>query len=189
MSRRLANSAPCKYCGELKVPGGALTSHERACANGGPQKRKRSRYRELFFATNGAGPYICYFSCGEPIIFAEVIVHHINGNHVDNRIENLAPAHRTCHNAHHLAELWSERRDDMLAPETRGHRIPHTEQVKKLISEKKKAAGQQPSDEAREKARLKNLGTPRSEETKKRISDGHKARRALRAQEVMPNEE
>ena len=77
----------------------------------------------------------------------------------------------------------------MLSGDTRGHRVPHTEETKRLISETKKLAGQKPSDAAREKARLKNLGTPRSEETKKRISDGHKARRALRAQEVMPNEE
>ena len=189
MTRKLANSLPCRYCGEFKVPGGALASHERSCANGGSQKRKRSRYRELFFATNGAGPYVCFFSCGEPVDFSEVVVHHINGDHTDNRLENLVPSHRSCHNGHHLAELWSQRRDDMLSSDTRGNRVPHSEETKRLISQKKKAAGQQPSVEAREKARLKNLGTPRSEETKKRISDGHKARRALRAQEVMPHEE
>lgn len=189
MSRRLLNSTPCKYCGELKVPGGALVSHEKSCSTGGATKRKRSRYRELFFAHSGAGPYTCFFMCGELVLFEEVIVHHIDGDHTNNEINNLVPCHRLCHNGHHLKELWIDRREDMLAGDARGHRTPHSEETKRLISEKKKSSGQKPSDEAREKAKLTNLGKPRSEETKRKISEAHKARRALRAQEVMPNEE
>lgn len=189
MTRVLKNSIPCRFCGVLKVPGGALVSHERSCGSGGPIKRKRSQYRELFFAHNGVGPYKCSFDCGSLVLFEEAVIHHKNGDHTDNSIDNLEAAHRLCHNGHHLRELWNDRRDDMLSGEARGHRVPHSEETKKQISDKKKSLDQKPSDEAREKARLKNLGTPRSEETKKRISNGHKARRALRAQEVMPHGE
>lgn len=181
MSRVLANSVPCGICGELKVPGGALASHEQSCRNGGKTKRKRSKYRELFLANNGAGPYVCYFSCGEVVLYEELIVHHIDEDHTNNKLENLTATHRVCHNRHHFSELWQERRDEMLASPTRGHRVPHSEDTKKTLSQKHKDNGHSPTESAREAARLFNTGRPRSEETKQKISAAHKARR-LRAQ-------
>lgn len=166
-----------------------MVSHEKACATGGSQRRRRSRYREMFFAINGVGPYNCFFDCGEAVSFDEVVVHHINGDHTNNDIHNLAPSHRICHNSHHFKELWANRKDELLLSSTRGNHKPHSEEAKLKMSEAQKKSGHAPTREAREKARLTNLGKPRSEETKRKISEAHKARRALRAQEVMPNEE
>lgn len=148
---KLKTSVACRYCGELKVPGGALVGHERACADGGSKRRRRSRYREMFFANNGPGPYSCFF-CKEKVVFDEVIIHHINHDETDNNLKNLTPCHRTCHNGYHFKELWSERREEFLASPTRGNRKPHSEETKKKISETKKRLGQQPTPEARKKA-------------------------------------
>ena len=178
---KLTNSVACKYCGELKVPGGALVSHEKACANGGSKKRRRSKYREIFFAHNGPGPYICFF-CQQNVIFDEVIVHHVNHNETDNRLENLKPCHRLCHNGYHFKELWKENPEKLMSSETRGHRVPHSEETRKNLSESHKNKGHRPSDEAIEKAASVNRGKPRSEETKRKISEGHK-RRASKSSE------
>lgn len=151
---KLANSKECSHCGEYFVPGGAYASHTQSCASGGKKRRKRTRYRELFFAHNGPGPYICYFGCGEPVTFQEVIVHHTDDDFTNDSITNLAPAHRVCHNGHHFTELWAERREELLGSPTRGNRKPHSEETKRKISETKKARSQAPTQEARDKAAL-----------------------------------
>jgi hypothetical protein len=174
----LANSIPCQYCGEHKVPGGALAAHERACANGGPKRRRRTQYRELFFANNGPGPYVCFF-CEEPVSFSQIIVHHVDHDETNNDLTNLKACHRVCHNGYHFKDLWKEKREELLSSDTRGHRVPHTEETRRLLSENHKEKRHRPSDEARAKAAAVNTGKQRSPETRAKISEGHK-RRALR---------
>lgn len=172
----LVNSAPCAFCGELKVPGGALFNHEKACSSGGPKRRRRSQYRELFFANSGAGPYDCYFSCGNPVDFSEVVIHHVNEDHLDNRLDNLVPAHRLCHNGYHLGRKWETDHDSMMLARYIGPRTPFTDEVKAQISATKKARGQAPTDEARAAARQVNIGSKRSLETRAQMSDYAKNR-------------
>lgn len=179
---KLVNSIPCKYCGELKVPGGALIAHEKACANGGSKRRRRSQYREIFFAHNGAGPYECFF-CSEPVQFQEVIVHHEDHNEINNDLTNLKPCHRLCHNSHHFKDLWATNKEELLSSETRGHRVPHSEETKSQISEGHKQKGHRPSDDAIAKAAELNRGKPRSAEVRAKISESHKMRAAKKLQE------
>lgn len=148
-----------------------MASHVKACTSpGGLKKRRRSRYREIFFAHNGPGPYSCFFECGKEVTFEEVIVHHVDHDESNNSIDNLVPAHRSCHNQYHFTILWNERRDELLESQTRGHRTPHTEESRRKMSETHKARGNQPSAEARELARQKNLGGTRDETTKQKMS-------------------
>lgn len=165
-----SNSIPCKHCGELKVPGGALAAHEKSCNNGGSKKRKRTKYRELFLAHNGVGPYTCYFDCKIKVLFEELIVHHVDGNHTNNDLKNLVPCHRICHNSYHFKELWSEKKDVLLESDTRGHRVPHSEETKKYISESHKANGVAPTKEAIQKAAKVNTGSKRSKLAKDKMS-------------------
>lgn len=163
----------CRYCGEFVVRGGALASHERACATGGSQRRRRSRYREMFFATNGIGPYECFF-CNEEVEFSLVVIHHVDHDHTNNSIDNLAASHRKCHNGHHFALLWQERKEDLLSSPTRGHRTPHSEEAKRKMSKAHKEAGHRPSDAAIAKAAEINTGKKKSEEVRKNISEGRR---------------
>jgi len=163
----------CRHCGEFIVRGGALASHERACANGGSERRRRSRYREMFFAANGMGPYACWF-CGGEVTFALVVVHHIDGDHTNDVVSNLTAAHRSCHNGHHFKELWAERRDEMSQKLSERPRNPWSEEAKKRMSEHHKAAGHRPSPEAVAKAIELNRGSTRSPEVRKNISEGRK---------------
>jgi hypothetical protein len=189
--RRLKNSSPCKHCGELKVPGGALVAHERACGTGGKTstRRRRTRYREVFFAYNGPGPYECYFNCGSVVEFHEIVVHHIDEDFTNDIHTNLSGAHRTCHNGHHFTELWATRREELMSSPTRGNYGPKSEEQKKMLSEGHKRKGYRPTAEAIEKARIVNTGKTRSEETRRKISEGRKAAKERRnAQKgVMPN--
>jgi len=180
---------PCSFCGEYFVPGGALYSHEKACANGGAKRRRRTKYREIFFANNGPGPYTCSF-CEKPAIFDEVIVHHQDHDETNNDLTNLKACHRICHNSHHFKDLWSEKSDELLASKTRGHRVPHSEETKRRMSAENKTKGYRPKPEAIAKAAEVNRGTPRSAETRAKISEGHKRRKAAKAaQEVMPHDD
>lgn len=60
----------------------------------------KHRYREVFFAHNGPGPYTCCF-CGQPVDFEEVVIHHVDHNRTNLARENLTAAHETCHKSHH----------------------------------------------------------------------------------------
>ena len=58
----------------------------------------------LFKQKAGDPPWPCYF-CGKPvdgIVRYKSVVHHVDHNHDNNVIENLAPAHKGCHDVHHL---------------------------------------------------------------------------------------
>ena len=178
--KTLKNSVPCSFCGELKVPGGALVSHEKACSNG-KDIRRRGRYRDVFFANNGAGPYVCFF-CKEDVMFLEVIVHHKDHDKTNDEPANLAPCHRLCHNGHHFKDLWNGKKEELLASETRGHNVPHSDATKKKISDTKKQKNQRPSEEAIAKAAEVSRGVPRSAEVRAKISASHKKRAEPSAQ-------
>jgi len=60
-----------------------------------------TKYRAMFMQHHGLGPHRCYF-CEVPMPWVEVI-HHVNGDHSDNVIENLAAAHGSCHTRHHVS--------------------------------------------------------------------------------------
>jgi len=55
--------------------------------------------------------YTCYF-CNESIIKLigsdadSLAVHHINGDHEDDRLENRAYTHFGCHSCYHLTQRW-----------------------------------------------------------------------------------
>jgi hypothetical protein len=57
---------------------------------------KRMTHREVFFAANGFGPWLCQ-ECGEVIEYMELEIHHVNGDHGDNRPLNLSAMHERCH--------------------------------------------------------------------------------------------
>jgi hypothetical protein len=69
--------------------------------------QKSYGYKLKFFAFNGIGPWQCFFCTQEVKIDWDMIqpndyaIHHINGNHEDNTISNLAMAHSGCHSRHH----------------------------------------------------------------------------------------
>lgn len=62
------------------------------------------KYREIFFANNGPGPYFCYFCEKTNILFSEVVIHHLDEDKNNNSIENLKSAHHKCHSRHHMHE-------------------------------------------------------------------------------------
>ena len=73
--------------------------------------RYLNRYRKIILLLLEHSQVRCFF-CGK-LFTAEdfpkrkldrITIHHINGNHEDNRPENLAFAHRTCHKRHHMKE-------------------------------------------------------------------------------------
>ena len=60
----------------------------------------RKMYHALFFAANGIGPYPCCF-CGHDVEMNDVVVHHVDGDHANDVVENLAAAHTGCHTRYH----------------------------------------------------------------------------------------
>lgn len=89
----------------------------------------------------------CYF-CNDPVVVLEglkresLVVHHLNGNRKDNRLENLVTSHRGCHVSYHMF----------------GDKNPAKRpEVRKLLSKAKIG---------------KYLGVVRSDEVRKNISDG-----------------
>lgn len=124
----MTNTLDCPTCGRKLVPGGAYTTHVRACGNA---KRRRTKYREVFFAHNGPGPYPCAF-CESVVDFEGVVIHHDDHDHTNDEPGNLVPCHQDCHTRHHFKYNWTEPefRKKMQASPTRGHHTPHTEEAK-----------------------------------------------------------
>lgn len=89
----------------------------------------RNRYRELFFAIHGPGPYIC-FDCKEEVEFDEVHIHHLDSDHKNDAVENLAPAHDACHQRYHgrvrvqSEETRTKRRATWKMKWTQGYEFP-----------------------------------------------------------------
>ena len=163
MTRKLAPREPCPKCSELFVKGGSYTMHVKHC-DGVKIPRRRSRYREIFFAHHGPGPYLCFF-CSELVDFDSVIVHHEDHNHANNDLLNLKASHGPCHNKHHMDDMWSDEngRTSLL---NREHvvRQPHTEETKEKIRKGHIEKGLRPTPEAIAKAAEVNTGKKRPEE-------------------------
>ena len=70
-----------------------------------PKRSRRLRFREVFFANNGSGPYTCY-KRNEFVEFDEVSIHHIDQDHSNSELSNLAATHFGCHRSLHAAELF-----------------------------------------------------------------------------------
>lgn len=101
------------------------------------------KFREVFFAFNGSGPYSCEI-CGEEVDFWSVLIHHRNHDHDDNRLENLGPVHRGCHTKHHstgrdIGKKHSESTRQKMS-EAQSRRWANTTQ------EERKRIGQQAAD-------------------------------------------
>lgn len=113
-------------------------------------KRKRERYRQIFFDAYGPGPWACY-GCHEPVAKDESYIHHIDGDHFNDVINNLAAMHSGCHTTLHNLE-----------------RPPYSEETRAKIG----AASRQRthSPETRAKMSATRLGKPLGP-----CSDAHRA--------------
>ena len=61
----------------------------------------RDEHRIVFVAYNGPGPWPCVF-CNKPVELREkFVVHHIDGNRLNDEPSNLCVAHGPCHTGHH----------------------------------------------------------------------------------------
>lgn len=70
----------------------------------------RQEHVLIFLANSDRQPWPCYF-CGDDVFYVlgpagqtarrGLVVHHVNHEETDHAIENLVPAHRTCHASHH----------------------------------------------------------------------------------------
>jgi hypothetical protein len=129
-----SETAECPLCFRKLVPGGAYKSHVRHCTGEPKKKRESTRYRELFFANNGSGPYPCDF-CGKDVDFDAVTVHHRDHDFTNNHPDNLGACHKRCHNAHHFYDMWESYKDRKVgfASPTAGHRKPHSEATKEKL--------------------------------------------------------
>jgi hypothetical protein len=177
-------SSVCPRCqGEYRSPS-ALTTHTATCDGTDRTRRKRSRYREVFFATYGFGPYPCAH-CGEGVSFDDVHVHHADENEKNDAVENLVAMHQQCHTQKHMSTYWtgkshSAEHRQKVSEAKRG--TTHSTETKQKLSE---IAKQRPpaSEETRAKISAGNKGRKRSPETRARLSEAmrkrHAARRAL----------
>jgi len=48
----------------------------------------------------GPGPHACFFC--KKMIAGRYVVHHVDGDHLNDSPGNLAAAHSRCHNSHHM---------------------------------------------------------------------------------------
>ena len=71
-------------------------------------RREQKRYRKIFIEQYGSFPHPCYFNCGKnvegytvPCDRYAAVVHHIDGNPLNNSSENLATGHWGCHSSYH----------------------------------------------------------------------------------------
>ncbi len=174
-------SGVCASCGGVYRSASALTRHARTCDGMDRTKRKRSRYREIFFAANGFGPYQCD-GCGEDVTFDVVQVHHKDEDETNDVTENLIAMHAECHTRRHMSQYWagkshSEEHKRKVAESKTGLR--HSEETKKKISE---AAKKRPpaSAETRSKISKANKGKVVSAETRVRMSEAATKRHATR---------
>lgn len=113
---------------------------------------RRKLYAELYFAEYGsAGPWDCHF-CEDPILIRgrvgdSLVIHHLNHDHYDDRLENLAGAHRKCHNKMHTRAAWSITEEGKKKQDEARRRWQSDPEKIKAMSEKLK--GRSPSEAAR----------------------------------------
>lgn len=79
-------------------------------------------YSRIFVDANGMGPHTCYF-CDGTMARIEAI-HHINHDHSDNSVDNLAAAHTGCHSRYHMSGISLTRQTSSRASVTWNRRKP-----------------------------------------------------------------
>ena len=177
-------SGTCASCGGTYRSASALTRHVGKCDGVDRTRRKRSRYREIFFAEYGFGPYKCA-GCGEDVSFDDVQVHHKDEDETNDVIENLIAMHSECHTRKHMSQYWAgkthtdEHRRKVSEAKTG---TKHSEETKKKLSGA--ARNRAPaSAETRAKISKANKGKVVSAETRARMSKSMKSRHAAKRAE------
>ena len=91
------------------------------------QLKKHWFYMGVFYASQGLGPYGCYF-CKEKVFAAwttenlgskrarRITIHHVDGNHDNNSPSNLVASHSVCHGRNHGGWGWLSGRPLSLTP-------------------------------------------------------------------------
>lgn len=126
-----------------------------------------SKHREIFFARNGPGPWLC-LGCGAPVEMNEVQVHHIDENHENNTSENLSAMHHPCHvRLHRLGHAKSNEHRERLSEALRGR--PHSDAARSASFGK--VLGPQ-SDKHKQKIGDANRGRVHSDESRAAMSAG-----------------
>lgn len=68
-----------------------------------PLGRRVREYVAIFWTANGPGPWPCHF-CNHPVTRLgkpDGVVHHLDHDHENQDLDNLAAAHWRCHASHH----------------------------------------------------------------------------------------
>jgi hypothetical protein len=110
--------------GQRKLPRGRHVPKGEGVFNGYVYKIKK-KY--------GCGPYKCFF-CGERIKKKDLLVHHVDGNHLNHALENIETAHRGCHTSHHFK--GKPRTPEQQAAITKGHRKGRTGAIRSQLNKK-----------------------------------------------------
>ncbi len=153
-------SGVCASCGGTYRSASALTRHVGKCDGVDRTRRKRSRYREIFFAQHGFGPYPCD-GCGDPVSFDAVQVHHKDEDEMNDTVENLIAMHSECHTRKHMSQYWTGK--------------THTDEHRRKVSEAK--TGTKLSEETKKKlSEAARKRAPASAETRAKISKAHKGK-------------
>lgn len=156
----MAGGGTCEKCGGTYRSASALTQHKKRCDGTDRTRRKRSRYREIFFATYGFGPYPCD-ECGANVSFDDVMVHHKNEDDTDDAITNLVAMHTSCHTKRHMSQYWKGKK--------------HSKEHRRKVAESK--TGLKHSDETKKKlSDAAKKRAPASAATRAKISKAHKGR-------------
>lgn len=156
----MSGGGVCEKCGGTYRSASALTRHTTRCDGVDRTRRKRSRYREIFFATYGFGPYPCD-GCEGDVSFDEVQVHHKDEDETNDAIENLIAMHPACHTRRHMSQYWKGK--------------SHSEEHRRKVSRAK--TGVNPTDETRKKlSESARKRAPASAETREKLSKASKGK-------------
>lgn len=136
-----------------------------------------SLYIRIFFATNGLGPYACFF-CDKDVTLEKVHVHHFDHNHSNNDSKNLVASHWGCHSRHHALgavrtpESCAKQSATMKGRPAHNKGVPHSVETRAKIS----AAGVKRFSDPNECAKISAAGKGRvvTAETRAKISAGNK---------------
>jgi hypothetical protein len=110
------------------------------------------KYRPIFIAVNGPGPWPCYLNACEDLVLPdELAIHHLDENHENNEPTNLTAMHKGCHSRLHFAGVprSTETRAKISAAKTGKKRPPVTDEYRRKMSEIKR--GVRLTDEHKQK--------------------------------------
>lgn len=142
------------------------------------------KHVKIFVEALGRGPHTCPW-CNEPVMVeggraaTSGTIHHLNHDHYDNRLENLAACHFGCHTRHHHKRktLSAEARAKVSAAQKGVPDGPPPEAVRKKLSAALK--GRPHTAEHNRKVGDAQRGRKLSDEQKQKLSDGQKRHGAV----------